>query len=179
MRILIAILLVLVSAMPAHALGLGWRNPGVLRTQANTWTATQTFSGATNFSGTATFSGQAIFPFNQLSILASGGNGIVFRNNSQTNNFSYLDIPDLAGSAKTIQTVEHRAARMGVATLSSGSVVVSTTLVTANSRIFLTGQDNNATGNLRVSARSAGVSFTITSSDAGASGVVAYEIVEP
>lgn len=70
-------------------------------------------------------------------------------------------------------------AKQGVATLIAGTVTVANTSVTANSRILLTGQDNNATGALRVSARVAGTSFTITSSDAGASGVVAYEIFEP
>jgi hypothetical protein len=69
-------------------------------------------------------------------------------------------------------------AKQGTATLSSGSVVVSNTSVTATSRIFLTAQDNNSTGVLRVSARTAGTSFTITSSDASDNGVVAYEIFE-
>lgn len=64
----------------------------------------------------------------------------------------------------------------GTAVLSSGTVTVSSTIVTANSRILLTAQDNNTTGALRVSARSAGVSFTITSSVGTDSGVVAYQI---
>ena len=70
-------------------------------------------------------------------------------------------------------------AKQGVATLSSGTIVVSNTSVTASSRIQLTAQDNNSTGALRVSARTAGTSFTITSSNAADSGVVAYEIFEP
>jgi hypothetical protein len=69
--------------------------------------------------------------------------------------------------------------RMGVATLVSGTVVVSNTSITANTRVFLTGQNNSVTGALRVSARSAGASFTITSSNAGDSGVVAYMLIEP
>lgn len=67
----------------------------------------------------------------------------------------------------------------GVATLSSGVVVVSSTVVTANSRIQLTAQDNNSTGSLRVSARTAGSTFTITSSNSADHGVVAYEICQP
>jgi hypothetical protein len=70
-------------------------------------------------------------------------------------------------------------AKMGVATLSAGSVVVSTTAVTANSRIFLTKNSGSSTGSLRVSARTAGTSFTITSSDAADTGTVAWMIVEP
>jgi hypothetical protein len=69
--------------------------------------------------------------------------------------------------------------RHGLATLSGGTVVVSDANVTASSRIILTSQANTATGALRVSARTAGTSFTITSSNAGDSGSVAYEMIEP
>jgi hypothetical protein len=67
----------------------------------------------------------------------------------------------------------------GAATLSAGQVTVSTALVTANSRIKLTPQDDSTVGSLRVSARSAGVSFIITSTDGADRGVVAWEISEP
>ena len=70
-------------------------------------------------------------------------------------------------------------AKQGIATLIGGTVVVSNTSVTSSSRIQLTGQDNNVAGALRVSARSAGTSFTITSNNASDSGVVAYFITEP
>lgn len=70
-------------------------------------------------------------------------------------------------------------AKQGIATLSAGTVTVSNTSITATSRVFLTAQDNSTTGALRVSARTAGTSFAITSSNAGDSGVVAYEIFEP
>ena len=69
--------------------------------------------------------------------------------------------------------------RSGVATLVAGTVAVNDAATTANSRIILTAQDNNSTGTLRISARVAGVSFTITSSNAGDTGVVAYAIIEP
>ncbi|MFV6033167.1 hypothetical protein [Streptomyces sp. NPDC056264] len=72
------------------------------------------------------------------------------------------------------------AARMGVATLVAGTVVVNTTAVTANSRIFLTCNTSGGTpGFLRVSARSAGASFTILSSSGTDTSVVAWEIKEP
>lgn len=70
-------------------------------------------------------------------------------------------------------------AKQGVATLSGGAVTVPNTSVTASSRIMLTAQDNNTTGSLRTSARTAGTNFTITSSNASDSGVVAYQIFEP
>jgi hypothetical protein len=69
--------------------------------------------------------------------------------------------------------------RHGLATLVAGVVTVSDANVTTNSRIMLTAQDNNAVGTLRVSARTAGVGFNITSDNAGDTGVVAYEIIEP
>ncbi len=79
--------------------------------------------------------------------------------------------------------------RLGTATLSSGTVTVSNTAVTANSRIFLTVQSNGGTeyGHCRISARSAGTSFTITSYRgnntttvaSGDTSVVAWQIIEP
>lgn len=71
-------------------------------------------------------------------------------------------------------------ARMGVATLVAGAVTVANTSVTANSRIFLTSQvDGGTPGWLRVSARTAGTDFTITSSSGTDTSTVAYLIVEP
>jgi len=86
-------------------------------------------------------------------------------------------ILNTAGNGVTIK--EGSNARMGVATLASGTVTVSTTQVTANSRIFLTKNSGTSTGALRVSARTAGTSFTITSSDGADTSTVAWMIVEP
>jgi hypothetical protein len=69
---------------------------------------------------------------------------------------------------------------MGVATLVAGTVTVSNTRVQANSRIFLTGQNSSGThGELAVSARAAGTSFTITSSNAADTRDIAWMIIEP
>ena len=71
-------------------------------------------------------------------------------------------------------------ARMGVATLSAGSVVVSTTSVGSGSRIFLTSNTDGGTpGWVRVSTRTAGTSFTITSSSATDTSSVAWIIIDP
>lgn len=78
-----------------------------------------------------------------------------------------------------LQVAEGSNAKQGTITLSSGVGVVSNTSVTANSRIFYCGQDTNVTGFLTITARTAGSGFTITSSQATDSGVVAYEIFEP
>lgn len=70
--------------------------------------------------------------------------------------------------------------RMGTATLTAGAATVNTTSVTANSRIFLTSNtDGGVVGFLRVSAISAGTSFTITSSSGTDTSTVAWLIVEP
>lgn len=71
-------------------------------------------------------------------------------------------------------------ARMGVATLVGGTVTVANTSVTANTRVFLTAQTSGAApGALRVSARTAGTSFTVTSSSGTDTSQFAYLLVEP
>lgn len=71
-------------------------------------------------------------------------------------------------------------AKQGVSTLVAGTVTVANTNVTASSRIFLTTQTPGGTaGFLVVSARVAGTSFTILSSNAADTSVVAWEIFEP
>lgn len=71
-------------------------------------------------------------------------------------------------------------AKQGTATLTAGSVVVANTSVTATSRILLTSQaDGGTPGFLRVSTRTAGTSFTITSSSGTDTSTVAYQIFEP
>lgn len=69
--------------------------------------------------------------------------------------------------------------RMGIATLVGGTIAVSNTSVTANTRIFTSRQTSGGTvGHLSVT-RSAGVSFTITSSSATDTSVVAWLLIEP
>ena len=75
----------------------------------------------------------------------------------------------------TFKRLEH-----GTAVLVGGTVTVADTTITANSRIILTSQVGGGTpGWLRVSARSAGVSFTITSSSGTDTSTVGYLIIEP
>ena len=78
------------------------------------------------------------------------------------------------------RTREGANCKQGTATLVAGAATVANTAVTANSRIFLTSQaDGGTPGFLRVSARTAGTSFTITSSSNTDTSTVAYEIFEP
>lgn len=78
-----------------------------------------------------------------------------------------------------LRVAEGSNAKQGVVTLSSGLATVANTSVTANSRIFLAPQDNNTIGIPRVSARTPGTGFNITSTSLTDSGVLAYEIFEP
>lgn len=73
-------------------------------------------------------------------------------------------------------------ATMGTCTLVLGTCTVSTTKVTANSRIFLTAQVLGTVTvgqGLAVTARSAGTSFTVTSQTATDTSTVAWMIIEP
>lgn len=69
---------------------------------------------------------------------------------------------------------------MGTATLVGGTVTVNNTAVKANSRIFVTRQSTGGTaGAVGVSTRTAGTSFTITSTSGTDTSVVAYIIYNP
>lgn len=69
---------------------------------------------------------------------------------------------------------------MGTAVLVAGAVVVNHSRVQANSRIFLTSQaDGGTPGFLRITARVAGTSFTITSSNAADTSTVAWLLLNP
>ena len=98
----------------------------------------------------------------------------------------YSRVAALAGSsaqafgAAGLKVSEAVNAKQGVATLVAGAVTVSNTSITANSRIFLTSQEDGGTaGFLRVTARAIAASFTITSSSATDTSLVAYEVFEP
>lgn len=87
---------------------------------------------------------------------------------------------DVAAAGQGLKVAEGSNAKQGTAVLAAGSAVVSNTSVTASSRIFLTSNaDGGTPGWLRVSARTAGTSFTITSSSGTDTSTVAYEIFEP
>lgn len=83
-------------------------------------------------------------------------------------------------AGKGLQVKEGTNAKMGTATLVAGAATVSTTAVTANSRIFVTSQvDGGTPGWLRVSTRTAATSFVITSSSGTDTSTVAWIIFEP
>lgn len=85
-----------------------------------------------------------------------------------------------SGRFTTLQVAEGANAKQGTAVLAAGAVTVANTSITASSRIFVTSNiDGGTPGFLRVSARVAGTSFTITSSSGTDTSTVAYEIFEP
>lgn len=88
----------------------------------------------------------------------------------------------IATAGKGLKVAEGANAKMGTAVLVAGTVTVSTTAVTANSRIFLTAQVLGTVADpkaLAVTARVNGTSFTITSSDNTDTSTVAWMMVEP
>lgn len=88
----------------------------------------------------------------------------------------------LVSAGNGILIKEGTNATMGVATLVAGTVTVSTTKVTANSRILLTGQNLGTITvpvGYAVSARTAGTSFTILSANVVDTSTVAWVILEP
>lgn len=88
-----------------------------------------------------------------------------------------------SAAGKGLKIKEGGNARMGVSVLNGGSpasVVVANTTVTSSTRIYLTGNaDGGTVGFVRVSARTASTSFTITSSANGDTSTVAWFLVEP
>ncbi len=88
----------------------------------------------------------------------------------------------LATAGKGIQIKEGgTAAKMGSVALTAGAATVSTTAVTASSRIFVTSNaDGGTPGWLRVDARNTGSgTFHIQSSSASDTSTVAWVIIEP
>ncbi len=86
----------------------------------------------------------------------------------------------LAQGARLVMVEGGTASRMGAITLVNGQATVRTTSVKANSRIFLTPQqDGGVPGTVRVSSRIAGSSFVIKSSSSSDRGVIGWVMVDP
>ena len=80
-----------------------------------------------------------------------------------------------SASGTAISRITH-----GTAALSGGTATVTATTITSNSRIILTSQlDGGTPGWVRVSSRSVGASFTITSSSATDTSTIGYVVFEP
>lgn len=120
-------------------------------------------------------------------IVAARATGVVSASTATTNwdDFgNYIRLYKVVTGASTVTSYEdHRQAitgrAFGTATLVAGTVTVSCPAVTATSVIVLTGQaDGGTPGWLRVSARSAGTSFTITSSSGSDTSSVGWTLLQ-
>lgn len=157
----------------------------------------------------AQFTASALTVGNFTSTAATGTNAFVFNTTSaRTNGFTAVDFQDNGSSVLTVTKVatgspylmsgavdlklttagngfyvkEGTNATMGVVTLVAGVAVVSTTKVTATSRILLTRQTVAGTvgSSVDVTARTAGTSFTITANGSILdTSTVAWLIMEP
>ncbi|MCC7407393.1 MAG: hypothetical protein IT442_04935 [Phycisphaeraceae bacterium] len=115
---------------------------------------------------------------NQTVLTADSGQTFGFKWGTNALDASGNLVAATAGTGLLVK--EGSDATLGLATLALGTVTVNTTKVTANSRVFLTAQDaGTAQGALYVSARTAGTSLTITSTNALDDRTVAWLIVEP
>jgi hypothetical protein len=136
----------------------------------------------------------ALFGLGAGSNLTSGRNNVLIGENADVDSASSVnriilgsnivntaDNTFIVGPLGTKQAIlEGSNAAMGIATLSSGTVTVSNTLVTANSRIFYSVQSSSGTvGALSITARTPGSNFTITSLSPTDASTVAWEIKEP
>jgi len=129
---------------------------------STTWIAPNTTGGSIGFSSSG--------------IAGGGQRGTNFAQGAAT-----TDLATVGQVFPGLKVAEGANAKQGVATLSAGTVTVSNTSVTASSRIFLTVQSLGTVAvpqALAVTARTAGTSFTITSSSITDTSVVAYEIFE-
>jgi pectate lyase-like protein len=117
---------------------------------------------------------------NTYNMLNDGAGNVTVAGNTTLGTTNVYGNVDVALAGQGLRVTEGSNAKQGTANLVGGSAAVSNTSVTANSRIFLESNVPGGTpGWLRVSARTPGTSFTITSSSGTDTSTVAYEIFEP
>ena len=176
---------------------------------AQTWTAAQTFTTGTTTISTESVTTSTIadltvttscviagLEYLEITLIDADQTGLLITSAaSQVNDFLVCYNADLtadvfavsptgdcivkrAGSG--LRIAEGSNAKMGTVTLVGGAATVSNSSVTADSRIYLTAQNSSGTaGSLWVSARTAGTSFNISSTNILDTRTVAWMIVEP
>lgn len=195
-------------ANSAASLGINWAPAVVASAPFTYTTATRTLTAATatnSVTGVLSAADHTTFAAKQSSTLMSAhilvGNvsnvatdvamsGVIAITNAGVTSFAAAptftgDVTASTGNVlistigKGLQVKTGTNAKIGTSVLVSGTVTVSNTSVTANSRIFLTSNvDGGTVGFLRVSAKTAGTSFVITSSSALDTSTVAWVIIE-
>lgn len=145
------------------------------------WPAGVVFNGMANAAltgGFVTDSSLNSYMFGtSLSLVGGGSTGVAI----DATNAGFTRNIKLNTAGNGLYVKEGANATMGTATLAAGTVVVNTTKVTANSRIFLTINGGTLTnvGAIYVSARTAGTSFTVSSLNILDASSFAWMIVEP
>ena len=110
--------------------------------------------------------------------ISTASNVVQLGNSSVTAVSTFGDVV-ITSAGRGLQMKGGSNAKIGIATLSSGTVTVSTTAVTANSVIFLTDETGGVNlGNLSVGTITAGTSFVINSSNVLDGSNVAWFIIE-
>lgn len=158
-------------ALLHNALTIGTANGLSLSTQVlSLAAATNSVPGALTAADHTTYSGYAATIALKAPLASPTFTGDV---NSSTGNVLISTI------GKGLQVKTGTNAKIGTAVLVAGTVTVANTSVTANSRIFLTSQsDGGSPGFLRITAKTVGTSFVITSSNGADTSTVAWMIVE-
>lgn len=174
------------SSTPAFAFGTAAAQPAASASNAGT-AYYRTDTGEVTFSnGSSWLTIQGLNTLNGLTTTIGGGtggghlllDGATFSSDAVNLKLATLSLHVITAGAG-LGVAEGSNAKQGTATLVAGTVTVPNTSVTATSRIFLTIQSpGGAVGSPYVSARTAGTSFTITSTSATDTSVVAYEIFE-
>lgn len=158
-----------------HFNGRGWRTTSTAASRVVDWIEElQPVQGAANPSVNLVWSHQ----INNLGYVQS-----MSLNGDGTNTQLFLAGDFLLSTAGNgLYVKEGTNATMGTAVLVLGTKVVSTTKVTANSRIFLSSESLGTITSpvaVAVTARTAGTSFTITSANLTDTSTIAWIIIEP
>lgn len=166
-------------ANSAQTVGLSWA-PAVVASAPFTYTtatraltiatATNSVAGVLSAADHTTFAGYAATIALKAPLAAPVFTGDV---SSSTGNILISTL----GKGLSVKTGTN--SKIGTAVLVAGASTVANTSITANSRIFLTSNtDGGIVGFLRVSAKTVGTSFVITSSSALDTSTVAWHIIE-
>jgi len=86
---------------------------------------------------------------------------------------------DIATAGRGLQIAEGANARMGTGTMAAGTVTIANTSVTANTRVFITMRTHGANSGFVSVAVTAGVSFTVSSSNAADANSFNWLLIEP
>jgi hypothetical protein len=161
------------SATPYSLAGIGLAN----------WSVFQCYIGSGFMLGCTSAAPLVFFTNNveRMRILSGGNVGVGNTNPASLFNVGTAFSVDGSGNAKcvSLDITAGTNTKTGSGTLVAGTVTISNTSVTANSKIFVTPTANSAnSGALAVTAKTAGTSFVVKSSNAADTSTFDYFILE-